>query len=87
MNELICRTEPDSQTFKNLWLPKGTGRGVGGLGLRDGNVLKLCSDDDCTTINIIKFIELKKTPRIKFLLFTINNEDILSPPSLVYFKK
>ena len=22
MNELICRTEIDSQTLKNLWLPK-----------------------------------------------------------------
>ena len=26
-NELICRTETDSQTFKNLWLPKGAGLG------------------------------------------------------------
>ena len=24
-NELICRTETDSETLKNLWLPKGTG--------------------------------------------------------------
>ena len=24
-NELICRTETDSQTLKNLWLPKGIG--------------------------------------------------------------
>ena len=36
-NELICRTETDSQTLKtNLWLPKGTGGGdrwIGGLGL------------------------------------------------------
>ena len=31
-NELICRTEADSQTLKNLWLPKGTGWGRG----RDG---------------------------------------------------
>ena len=28
-NELIRRTETDSQTLKNLWLPKGIG-GVGG---------------------------------------------------------
>ena len=28
-NELICRTEIDSQTLKNLWLPKGTGWGEG----------------------------------------------------------
>ena len=33
-NELICRIETDSQTLKNLWLPKetGWGRWVGGLG-------------------------------------------------------
>ena len=28
-NELIFRTETDSQTLKNLGLPKGTGWGVG----------------------------------------------------------
>ena len=35
INELICRTETDSQTLKNLWLPKETGEGgwTGGLGL------------------------------------------------------
>ena len=27
-NELISRTETDSWTLKNLWLPKGTGCGV-----------------------------------------------------------
>lgn len=36
-NEFICRRETDSQTLKNLWLPKGTGTGwkgwTGGLGL------------------------------------------------------
>ena len=26
-NELICRTKTDSQTLKNLWLPKGTSGG------------------------------------------------------------
>ena len=26
INEVICRTETDSQTLKNLWLAKGTGR-------------------------------------------------------------
>ena len=31
--ELICRTEIYSQTLKKLWLPKGTGSGVG---VRDG---------------------------------------------------
>ena len=30
----------------------------GGLGVLEGNVLKLDCDDGCTTINIIKFIEL-----------------------------
>ena len=29
-NELICRTETDSETLKNLWLPKGTGQGKEG---------------------------------------------------------
>ena len=35
MNELICRTETDTQTLKtNIWLPKGTGGGGGdGLGV------------------------------------------------------
>ena len=28
-SELICRTVTDSQTFKILWLPKGTGGGGG----------------------------------------------------------
>ena len=35
-NELIYRTERDSQTLKTLWFPKGTGCGEaesGGLGL------------------------------------------------------
>ena len=27
-NELICRLERDSQTLKNVWLPKGTGLGA-----------------------------------------------------------
>ena len=26
-NEFVCRIETDSQTLKNLWLPKGAGRG------------------------------------------------------------
>ena len=64
-NEFICRTETDSQTLRNLrlpkgrnfWLPKGTGGVWGCLGVWDGNVLKLGCDDSCTTINRIKFIE------------------------------
>jgi len=36
-NELIYRKETDSQTLKNLWLPKGTGSrgGRDGLGVWD----------------------------------------------------
>ena len=56
-NEL-CRTDADSQSLKNLWFPIETGCGVGeGLGVWDGNGIKLCCDDCCTTINVIKFIE------------------------------
>ena len=46
-NELLCRTETDSETLKNLQLPKKTG-----CGGRDGNAIKLGYDDACTTINI-----------------------------------
>ena len=56
-NELLCRTETDSQTLKNLCLPKETGWGDG-LEVWDGNVVQLGCDDGCTTINIIKLIEL-----------------------------
>ena len=64
-NEL-CRTETDSQTWKNLWLPKETGcAGKDGLGVWDGNVVNLGCDDGCTTINIIKFIELRKNNNFK----------------------
>ena len=58
-NKLTCRTETESQTLRKLWLPKrqvGEGDGVGDW---EGNV-NLCCDDCWTTINIIKFIELKK---------------------------
>ena len=34
-NELYCRIEADSQTLRNLWLPKETGAGEGECG-RDG---------------------------------------------------
>ena len=36
------------------------GEGMDGLGVWDGSVVKLGCDDGCTTINMIKFIELKK---------------------------
>ena len=29
-NGLLCRTDTDSQTLKNLWFPNETGWGVGG---------------------------------------------------------
>ena len=32
-NELICTTDPDSHTLKNLWLPKPSVGGWGGLGV------------------------------------------------------
>ena len=59
-NKLICRTEMDSQTLKNLQLPKEIGCREGWAGVWDENAIKLSCDDGCTTINIIKFIELKK---------------------------
>ena len=33
--ELICRTETDSQIWKNLWLPKGMGVERDGMGIWD----------------------------------------------------
>ena len=58
-NELICKTESDSQTLKNLWLPKGTGgRREGCTGPLKWNAPKLGCGDGCTTINIMKFTEL-----------------------------
>ena len=59
--ELLCRTDTDSQ---NLWFPKKTGWGWGdALRVWDGNGIKFCWVDHCTTINVIKFFEKKK--RIK----------------------
>ena len=55
-NEFICRRETNSQTLKNLWLPKGTHwRGGDRLRVWDRNVPKL----GCTNITVIKFTELK----------------------------
>ena len=42
--------------YKGDWLVVG---GIG-LGVWDGNAIKLGCDDCCTTINIIEFIKLKK---------------------------
>ena len=56
-NELLCRTDPDSETFKNLWFPKE----IVLLGLWDGYPIKLDCDDHCTTINVINALSnLKK---------------------------
>ena len=60
-DEFLCRTHTDSQTLKNLWFPKETDWGVGDeLGVWDGNAIKSGQDDHCTTINVVKFIDLKK---------------------------
>ena len=58
-NELLCRTDTESQTLKKLWFPKETefGGWEDALGLWDGNAIKLDCDDHSTTINVIKFIE------------------------------
>ena len=56
--ELLCRTDTDSQTLKNLRFPNETGWGMGdALGVWHENALKLGCDDHCTTANVIKFIE------------------------------
>ena len=53
-NELLHRTDTDSQTLKNLQFPKETVWGWGDvLGLWDVNSIKLDCDDHCTTINVI----------------------------------
>ena len=54
-SKLLCRTDTDSQTEK-LWFPNETGWGDA-LRVWDGNAIKFCCDDCCTTINVIKFIE------------------------------
>ena len=60
-NELLCRTDTDSQTLKILWFPKERGWEWGNeLGLSDGNTIKLDCDDHCTTINVINSLSNKK---------------------------
>ena len=64
-NELLCRTDTDSQTLTNIWFPKETDCGGGnGLEVLAGNAVKLGCDDRCTTTNVIKFIELKNNSKI-----------------------
>ena len=60
-NELLCRTDADSQTLKNLWFPKERGWGVGDeLGLWEVNTVKLDCYDHCTTINVINSLIKKR---------------------------
>ena len=66
---LIFRKETDSQTLKNLWLPKGTGWwGRDGLGLWDGNVIKLGCEDGCIPIHLIKVKKRRATEWEKIFL-------------------
>ena len=59
-SELLCRRDANTHTLKTLWLTKETGCGErDGLGVWDGNTVKLGCDDCCTAVNIIKFTELK----------------------------
>ena len=53
--ELLCRTDADSQTLKNLWGGRGDV-----LGLWDGNPVKLDCDDHCTTTDVINSLSNKK---------------------------
>ena len=56
-NDLLCRTNTNSQTLKTQFLNE-IGQGWGNeLGGWDGYVIKLGCDDHCTTIIVIKFIE------------------------------
>ena len=68
--ELLCRTDADSQTLKNLWSPEETVWGWGDvLGLQDGNPVKLDCDDHCTTINVINSLSnLKKSRQLLYFL-------------------
>ena len=57
-NELLCRTDTDSETMKNLQFPNETGWGWrDALGVWDGNAVKFSCDDHCTTISVVKFTE------------------------------
>ncbi len=52
--ELLCRTDADSQTLKNLWSPEETVWGVGGCAwVVDGNPVKLDCDDHYATTDMI----------------------------------
>ena len=59
--ELLCRTDADSQTLKNLWSPEETVWVVGdvleGVGCKS---YKTGYDDHCTTISVINSLSNKK---------------------------
>ena len=59
-NELLCRTDTDSKTLKNLRFPNETVWGVGDA-LGHGNPIKLDCDDHCTTINVLNSLSNKKS--------------------------
>ena len=64
--------------MENLWLPKETGLfgGGDGLGVWEGNVVKLGCDDGYTTINITQFMELVYIYKI----YIYTNSMVLSLP-------
>ena len=56
--ELLCSTDADSQTLKNVWSPEETVGDVGVvLGLWDGNPVKSACDDHYTTTDVINSFE------------------------------
>ena len=57
---LFAEQKETHRLWKTYGYQRGQVGGRDGLGVWDGNVLKLGYDDDCTTTNIIKFIELKR---------------------------
>ena len=66
--------------LKNLWLTKEICcTGKDGLGVWDGNIVKLGCYDGCTVINIIKFIEffLEKKEVLPYVMTWMNLEDIM----------
>ena len=65
-NELLCRLDTDSQTLKKYaFLRRQVGGWGDGMGVWDGNALKMGCDDHCATINVVKFIELKNKIKLQ----------------------
>ena len=60
-NDLLCRTDTNSQTLKNFWFSNDTGGGwEDALGVWNGNAIKLDRDNHCMTINVINSLSNKK---------------------------